>query len=383
MSIRKCFLRIEGLGLDSLLARIRNEGFRLYDVQRIRPNAVTFSCETSSFAALKELALARGFAVSVLPPKGLSLKLERIRARRAAVITAAVFFILLVFSLQFVWRIEIIGAGSYIGEVRAYLAQAGIHTGMRRSDIDITTLCDALTWRLPQVAWVRAEHQGLALLIEITQGIPQPGVEDVGTTGNIIAGRDGIIESLSVYAGTPAVKIGDTVKRGDLLISGYEKRESGVTVPVRARGTVKARTYVSESAVLAGSSYRSERTGRSTSRISVCLPYFRFSLTQSPHYLTSEHESSRLAFACPWLPVWFEKETIYEVYLESEAADLSALQTEAGRLAMQKLLLRCGGNDEIIDKWLDYSMIEGGNILAAATAEVLADIALFSPQTPD
>ena len=50
---------------------------------------------------------------------------------------------------------------------------------------------------------------------------------------------------------------------------------------------------------------------------------------------------------------------------------------------MQKLLTFCVGSDEIIDKWLDYSMIEGENILATATAELLVDIGRFLPESSD
>ena len=58
-------------------------------------------------------------------------------------------------------------------------------------------------------------------------------------------------------------------------------------------------------------------------------------------------------------------------------------RVEISRLAMQKLLSQVSRNDEIIDKWLDYSMIEGGIILATATAEILTELSEFSPQTPD
>ena len=96
-----------------------------------------------------------------------------------------------------------------------------------------------------------------------------------------------------------------------------------------------------------------------------------------------ETEAERLYPIAAWLPIWVERQTIYEVALEENPRDEQALQHESGRLAMQKLLTFCGGSDEIIDKWLDYSMIEGGNIMAVATAEMQMEIGRFLPISPE
>ena len=201
--------------------------------------------------------------------------------------------------------------------------------------------------------------------------------------GNIIAAKDGVIDRIQVYAGTPAVRPGDTVRKGDILIHGYEKRGNDATVPVRARGKITARVYLQESAAGHALGYISERTGRSAERFVLGLPFFRFSFSKEPDYLSSERETEVLHLTNVFLPVWVEKETIYEIALHEEASDISAVKAEISRLAMQKLLSQVSRNDEIIDKWLDYSMIEGGIILATATAEILTELSEFSPQTPD
>jgi hypothetical protein len=58
------------------------------------------------------------------------------------------------------------------------------------------------------------------------------------TPANIVADRDCVIEEITVVKGTPVVKVGDTVRRGDLLISGIIETENG-TEYVRAEGTVR------------------------------------------------------------------------------------------------------------------------------------------------
>ena len=106
-------------------------------------------------------------------------------------------------------------------------------------------------------------------------------------------------------------------------------------------------------------------------------------LTPSPSYLTEEFESSYLPVGGAWIPLQVEKRTVFELYLQQEAPDEAAIKAEAARLSLQNLLLKCSKNDEIIDKWLYYSMIEGGILSATVTAQVLTEIGLFSPETPE
>ena len=71
----------------------------------------------------------------------------------------------------------------------------------------------------------------------------------------------------------------------------------------------------------------------------------------------------------------------HEVALEEIPRDPDALYAEAGALAMQKLLLLCGNDDEIIDKKLNFRMIEGDTIRVTATALLHAQIGMFAPQS--
>lgn len=168
-----------------------------------------------------------------------------------------------------------------------------------------------------------------------------------------------------------------------MLIYGRERGKDESFTPVRASGRVTARVWKSASAVLSGTQTQSIRTGRSMQRTVIACPFYRYALQAEPEYLTAETEAERLYPIAAWLPIWVERQTIYEVALEENPRDEQALQHESGRLAMQKLLTFCGGSDEIIDKWLDYSMIEGGNIMAVATAEMQMEIGRFLPISPE
>jgi similar to stage IV sporulation protein len=78
--------------------------------------------------------------------------------------------------------------------------------------------------------------------VEVRERLSETEIVDKQTPSNLIAAYDGQIEALQVTGGVCTVKIGDTVKKGTLLVSGViDSRAFGYRL-VRARGEVFART---------------------------------------------------------------------------------------------------------------------------------------------
>lgn len=375
--------RCHGLGVEQLLSRLDSAGIRLFDVQREGVRTLVFYCSARQKQQAEALLQSLGFSYTPLSPRGCLKGLIHWQRIFPSLLATTTALILLACSLQFIWRIDISGAGAYAGEIRQYLRQQGIGIGRSKSTIETHQIADDLLDRFPKVTWVRASMAGVTLKIAVTQGVYALTDSADAAAGDIVADRDGVIAHIDVFAGQAAVQAGDTVQAGDVLIYGRERRADGTLQPVHARGKIMARAWQSASATLDAQQIISTRTGNSTSRIVLACPYFRYATAPEPDYLTHETQSTRIALGGAWLPVWLERETIYELSLERSPRDTQQLYRESGRLALQNLLSLTGGNDEIIDKWLDYSMIEGGNIMATVTAELLLEIGCFVPASPD
>lgn len=376
-------IRIEGLGAERQLVYLQRQGYTLYDIKRIDLRRMEFGFPCRDSEKILSLLRERGFVCHPLPARGYAKKLQVFKSQTPLLCFILCVLFALSVAMRFLWRIEITGAGAYIGEVRAYLAENNLRVGRLIDSVDTKVIANDLTFRLPRVAWVRATIDGLTLRIDVTEGVPTPQIETDGANGNIIARCDGVVESIAVYAGTAAVKIGDSVKTGDILIYGHERGKDEALVSVRARGAITGRTYISETASVSASVYHSHRTGRETQVLYAHLPFLQLPLTSTPNYLISEYESEFLPVGGAWLPLQIEKRTVFETYLEEDFADEDALKAEVSRLCLQKLITNCAKNDEIIDKWLYYSMIEGGILSATVKAEVRTELGLFSPETPE
>ena len=375
---------ITGTGLEKLLDVLKKQGFHLYNVRRTKAHCLEFSIPVRQYKALEAYIEQKGFSMQELAPSGLLQILLSIQRRRLLWLFAAAACCFSFLFLQFIWNIRITGAGIYRGEVNQWLQEQKINAGILKKDIDLTDLCEALLYRLPRITWVRARIQGVTLTIDITEGVSLPETVLSDKKGNIVASCDGVIQTVEVFSGTAAVKPGDSVLKGQVLIKGEERSGADLAnKTVQAKGKVTARIWRSADALITASEYISLPTGQTWHSRNISTPWFSAFPADAPDYLTYDTETAIVPVGGAWIPLWIEKTQYTELYTEQKLRDMETVKSEAGQLAMHNLLIKCAKNDVIIDKTLNFSMIEGDTILATATAELIADIGLFAPQISD
>ena len=120
--------------------------------------------------------------------------------------------------------------------------------GMRKSQIFCADLENRIRNAFPEISWVSAELTGTRLTIHLREndGILKAETEPE-TPCELTAGTDGTVTRIIVRNGKARVKVGDTVKAGDVLVSGelplYDDSETLVkTNKVHADAEVYART---------------------------------------------------------------------------------------------------------------------------------------------
>ncbi|MBR5109592.1 MAG: sporulation protein YqfD [Clostridia bacterium] len=365
--------RITGLSVEKLLNEARKQGIAFSRVKREKSRSVLLRCSPKDCQAFSALAEEKGFRVSAAQPVGF-LRIENNMANRAGLWIGALIAVgLLVFSLGYVWEVRVENAGAYLGEVRLFLEEQGIRPGIRRSEVSLSALRDKLEWRLPKVKWVRVEWAGVSLVVRLEEGVPPPETVSSAGSGDVVAAEDGLIQRMVTYAGTPLVKAGDFVKAGQILIRGEERGKDESVHAVKARGEVIARQWLSVQTRVSTTEYISDPTGREACRRMLKTPWFSWTMQDKPDYLTSDFSRETVSLGGAWLPVWLERETYAEVSLRKESRDLEEVKREGAEMAIF-VLNQATIHDETVDKWINFSMIEGDTITVTATAEILRDI---------
>ena len=172
-----------------------------------------------------------------------------IRHRYGVLIGLVITALFFAFSSRLVWDIRISGnerLSDY--EIESALLDLDLHVGSRFLKIDKNAIETEMLSKNKDIAWISVNRRGTVVYVEIIES------ENIGLTeeegypfSNIVADRDGVIEEITVDSGIAAVKVGDVVKKGDILISGVIENERGVTF-CRASGSVRASGVIDVSA---------------------------------------------------------------------------------------------------------------------------------------
>ncbi len=119
------------------------------------------------------------------------------------------------------------------------LRTSGLYVGAVWDSLDNSKIENSLLLSSPDVGWVNINRRGSVAYVEIRKKDTPPDKEML-VYSNIVAAYDGIIEEISVKSGFAVVKPGDSVRAGDLLVSGVMPSELGGQI-VDAEATVIAK----------------------------------------------------------------------------------------------------------------------------------------------
>ena len=105
----------------------------------------------------------------------------------------------------------------------SFLEQEGIHTGMRRSELNIGELEKQIRRKFSQVTWTSGRLDGTRLVIEVKENdmsVPEVVQDAAGAGKDLVAECNGVITDMIVRCGVPKVSIGSEVAKGDILVEG-------------------------------------------------------------------------------------------------------------------------------------------------------------------
>lgn len=278
------------------------------------------------------------------------------------------------------WRIEIQNAGPYEADLRNFLYERGIAPPMMKSRVDIEQLRTDLCWRYPRVAWTECGWRGMTLVIRMVEGVmPDDNTEEEPC--DVIASRDGIICSIMTYAGTPQVKAGDIVHRGQILIKGEERTFDGGIKAAEASGVVMARVWDGAAVRIPTVDVETVYTGATDSTINMKGPWFDLWMESPSPYESYDTKRTQLPVSSLFIPFTLIREERFEAEYHRSLRNMDELLSDAESAALRKLHEKTGFDESLVDKWVNCSMIDDEILQAIAIGERLIDIAVQSPST--
>lgn len=181
----------------------------------------------SDFRKLKPLVRKTHTKVILQGRYGFPFFLARYRRRKLFFAGLFICAVLLWTYSLFIWDIHFEGNERYPDTTLAeFLESEGVAPAMLRSRVDCPGIVKAIRKEYNDIVWVSASIDGSRLKIQIKENedtFPEEGEETSAEDEkpvDLVAAANGVITKIVTRSGVPQVHVGDTVKKGDILVLG-------------------------------------------------------------------------------------------------------------------------------------------------------------------
>lgn len=317
-------LELTSADIPGALLAIGHKGIEVRDVTQTGPLSVRVTVPKGQYDTVADLAQRRGETVRPLARRGLR---QRLRGMSRHLFLMAGVIVLLALTLFLPTRVLFIEVeGNSTVETKQILEEAescGIIFFAKRSEIRSERIKNTLLDAIPQLQWVGVNTCGCVATISVRERSEMPQQQS-GGVGSIVAQRDGVVSQITATRGTPRCKVGQAVRAGEVLISGYT--DCGLSILAqRAEGEVFAQTSrVLEAVALSQETLRTENS-RTETKFALVIGKNRINFYQGSGILDSSCVKMYTEYYMTLpgglqLPVKLVKETY--VYSDSAQAEV-------------------------------------------------------------
>lgn len=283
---------------------------------RLTKKGIESNILSKDFKRLRPIIRKSEIKAHILKKQGLPFKTAKYNKRSGLLVGAVIFIAFLKIMSGFIWVIDINGNETVSNsQILSACEKIGIKEGIKKSSIHTKTDRERLLLKLDKLAWASLNIEGSRLGVNVSER--KKTEADTTSPSNLKASADGIIKKIDIVSGNCLVKTGDTVKKGDVLVSGVIEKLSG-THFVKSQGTITAETV--EEIKLEGK-YKTEKTINSSKKktkkvleiFSLKFPLF---LGEENGEYKSFKETKSLSFLGKNLPLRIHCKTFnfYETY---------------------------------------------------------------------
>lgn len=120
-----------------------------------------------------------------------------------------------------IWNIHIEGnRKNSTPEILNFLSSQGIRHGIAKKEVNCSQIAALVRQNYPEITWVSAKMEGTRLILTVQEGILTQENEASKEPCNIVADVEGTIVKMVTRSGIPQTGIGETCKKGDILVLG-------------------------------------------------------------------------------------------------------------------------------------------------------------------
>ena len=349
-------VEVEGYFIEKFINICNNNNVYLWNFERITSTIIRINIGIDDFKKLKNINKKTKCKVKILDKNGLPFLFHKYRKRKFFFIISLVMLLTIYIFSTFIWNIDIVGNERISEEeIKRVLDENNLKVGTNKSKINSKDIINQIRLKRRDIAWIGIEILGTNAVVKIVEADLKPEIIKEEDYCNIVADAPGIISKISAQNGTPLVKEGDIVKKGDELVAGWIEGKFTGKHFVHANADIIAKTWISKRIKIPLKNIEKIATGNHESKYSVKFNNFEINLSKGllkfENYDTIETNKKLRLFNNIYLPISIIKKEFKEYIFEEKEYSVE----EATNLAIEKAKLEI--EKEMINKEINKESI--------------------------
>nr|MBQ8252393.1 sporulation protein YqfD [Lachnospiraceae bacterium] len=216
-------IRVDGVSPQRFLNLCSVHNISLWDIVS-NGSCYELNMSVADFFRLRPIVKKTKTKVVLLGKRGLPFYIQKWKKRKVFLLCSFLCITGLYLISLFIWDIQLVDEGRLTDEMLIqFLQENGIYYGSYRNGIDIDSAEKKLRDEYPFITWTSFKIEGTRLYVYVKENDQSAWSDSKAVNqeaGSLYATVDGTVVSIITRNGLPKVKIGDEIKKGDLLVDG-------------------------------------------------------------------------------------------------------------------------------------------------------------------
>jgi len=368
---------VKGLKIERFINLAVVNNIYIWDIEKLDYTTVKAKIRLENFGRLRDIVRKTDSSVSILNKRGFPFILRNIRRRKLFYSGLFLMCVFIYIMSSFVWMIEIVGTKDVDNEsILRCLYNEGLKEGSWKGRLDRRHIENQVLIKMPELSWIGIQIKGTKAVVEVVEKSEGPPLISRTDACDIVAAKDGVITKLLVLSGDPLVKDGDSVRKGQKLVTGTILRENLEPRQIHSLAQVSARTWYEDAEEIPLQQIEFKPTGRVARQYKLKLLDKEFSRKKSVNFKDfNEYVEERhlISFGDYVFPIKLIEYRFEELVPELKTIMVDEAKERCAERLNARIKLRIPEDAVILKRDINY-YTDKKSVKAKISVEVLEDI---------
>lgn len=348
-------IAVEGYFAERFINMCTQKNILLWNTKKMGSGIFKCNISIQDFKRLKEISRKTKCKVTIKKKKGLPFFFERYKKRKILAFLIMLLVVIMIAMSNFVWNIEIECDDEIDkNEIMDIINRNGLEIGKIKTDVDPNKIVRSIRYEREDIAWVGVTFNGTNATVKIIKAEEKPEIINPNEYCSIISNKEGIVTKINVQNGLPAVKVGDLVKKGTILVNGWlEGKYTGIRY-VHATAEIEAKVWYSKNVRINKKQEISVKTGNEEKKYSIKFKNFEINLFKTlskfQNYDTIIEYKKLKIFSDYYLPIELKLTQNYEIEKQQIVYSTNEIKDIYGKKIEQEIEEQIKDATKIVDK---------------------------------